>query len=720
MYKITLLERLFDFYLHKLILSFVALFSILASTTPLSKEVGHTLSGAHLDLNFAQFSPAFGAFEDDFLFADEDDAVETFQLTAGKSPSLFVKSISNSPTTQPSTSLDLHSDDPYLLAGFDGGANLRHIPAMKSEVGLPAQKSSGTVRLKKEVAQHHHQAEELRFGPLFAAVPAGASKKHVAQNNKTGTLNSGRAIDTARPSDATAPSSKEDPDASVEELAYDKPNKKQKIEKEPEKEQSFDTYNLTGSLSLKGGLAYFGTLEAVWVVGDEILSLGSINTPDATYQISVSELLGEVVVSLYDNNDQLIGEGLLELAELGNGTNQIQKDIDIHPINWDGAGQVVHVHSLGGHSFDQTSASTQPIAGAQIQLYSFNLASETSSTGHFQFSNWKKANSRTLAIASKTGYRDSIFMLDSRREARVPLFTEKYIDAFFNTLEDQGLYNRQDKGTIYGSLLGANQMGGYKVRLRRERAIYFNSLNMADLNLEQTSANGLFAFVGLQDGDYELTLEKDGEIVDHRVISVEQGKVSPLIIDLKQIYKHIEFFDPLNPNVKVSGVDISFFDGVFHQKLDKKQRLKAAINGGNEPNMIEYSVGADVGRIFVSRRRGLERLPLITGDKLQTLAEQKGLNISEGLVFGFIETNQHYSVDIAEGSPIKTIYFDENGQEVSPETSKLPPYGFIMGGFYQGLNTLLILNQKGEPLASDIVFSDHTSISIVNLSILSL
>lgn len=718
MYKISLLERLFDFYMHKLILSLVALVSILASTTPLSLEERQTLSGALLNLNFAQFSPAFAAFEDDFLFADQDDAPETFQLKAGQSPSFFVKNISTAPA-ETASSLSTHVEEPQLFASFDGSANLGDIPTVNKRAPLQDQGSKIVSRPKVNESPHQHKAEELRFGPLFVAGPASAPTKHVAQNNKPKPLNSGRAIDTARPTQSPWPEAGQD--ASVEELAFEKPNKGDMIDDKFEKKPSFESYNLTGSLSLKGGLAYFGTLEAVWVVGDEILALGSINTPDATYQISVSELLGEVVVSLYDNNDQLIGEGLLELSELGNGSDQIQKDIEIHPINWDGAGQVVHVHSLGGHSFDQAPASIAPIAGAQIQLYSFNMASETSSTGHFQFTNWKKSNSRTLAIASKFGYRDSIFILDSRREARVPLLTENYYKAFFDTLEDQGLYNREDQGTVYGSLLGADQLSGYKVHLRKEKPIYFGSLNMANLDLDQTTSNGLFAFVGLEDGDYELTLEKEGEIVDHRVLAVEQGKVSPVIIDLKKIYKHIQFFDPLNPSLTVSGVDISFFDGVFHQKLDKKQRLKTSLHGGNEPNMVEYSIGVDVGRAFISRQRGLERLPLIASEKLQKLAEQHGLSIVEGLAFGFIETDQHYTVDIAEGSPQKIIYFDENGDELNLDIKrKNPPYGFILGGFYQGMNTLLIMDQNGQPVASDLIFSDHTSISIVNVFLHSL
>ena len=709
MYKISLLERLFDFYMHKLMLSFVALFSILAATTPVSVEEKQTLSGTILDLNFEQFSPAFAAFEDDYLFSDEDAVEETYQLEAGQSHTLFVQNTSDDNPSQAIETLNTQVYEAPIFANFDGSVDLNDIPKIQGRPTLKPQNSVAKSLLKPAPSKHHHQAEELRYGPLFAAAP---SNKQIANNEKTKRLPHSGALNTASPSTATSQGAKAAQDTSVEEMALAKPGKKEDLNEKPEQVENFDSYNLTGSLSLKGGLAYFGTLEAVWVVGDEILALGSINTPDATYEIAVSELLGDVVVSLYDNNDQLIGEGILELAELANGTSEIHKNIEIHPINWDGAGQVVHVHSLGGHSFDNTSASIQPIVGAEIQLYSFNLASETSSTGQYQFTNCKKSNSRTLAIASKKGYRDSIFILDSRREAKVPLLTEKYLSAFFNTLEDQGLYNREDKGTIYGSLLGAEQLNGYKVQLRDEKAIYFNSLNMADLSLDQSAANGLFAFVGLEDGDYELTLEKDGEIVDHRVLAVEQGKISPVIIDLQKVYKHIEFFDPLNPNVTVGGVDISFFDGVFHQKLDKKQRLKATLNGGNEPNMIEYSVGVDVGRAFVSRQRGLERLPLLADDTLQKLASGHDLPISQGLIFGFIETSQPYQVDLAEGTPRTTLYFNEKGQIIDPNESIA--YGFIMGGFYQGINTLVVKSLSGETLVSDIVFSDHTSISIIN------
>jgi hypothetical protein len=698
-YKVSLIERSFDFIIHKLALSAIFIASFFSQFHTDGLKHSQHLSGPVYEISFAQFSPAFAAFEDDYLFTHEAKAAEEFLIVSGESPQLFHQLIKDESIELKETPQNLVKTQPALFSQFDGGTNISAIDwktvEKKKAIATTNRKITQTPPNKK--ANSHHEAGELKFGPLFASVPNQQNRPNteVAKSQSPGSFYG---------------SSKSKPQESLQndQVSFE--------EKAFEVAKKHTSYRLSGHISLQDGLAYFGTLEAAWVVGDEVIALGSVNIPDAFYEIEVGELIGDIIVSLYDNSDSLIGEGIIDLQALQGSTHLINHDVEVHPINWDDAGQILHVHSFGANSNgDGPKTQPIPISDVEVQLYSFNLASKTNGAGHFSFKNWKRLNSRTLAIASKPGYRDSIFILDSRSEATVPLLTNTYVDAFFDTLSDQGLHNRENYGTIYGVIQGESILDGYEVKLHNHNTIYFNSLNMADLGLSSTSQNGLFTFVGLDDGDYELSIIKHGEVIDHRVVAVEQGKISPLLVDLKRVYKHLEFFDPMDPEFATPSVDISFFDGVGSVQLDQAQRLQQSIPKGNDPNMVEYSVGKEVGRTFISRQRGLERLPVLASDQLHRLADDQGMHISSGLVFGFIRSQSNYTVTIVEGGPEKVVYFNDAGVEIDP--SEEIPYGFIMGGFFKGISTLSILDSKKNLLASDIIYSDHSSISVVNTTI---
>jgi hypothetical protein len=292
------------------------------------------------------------------------------------------------------------------------------------------------------------------------------------------------------------------------------------------------------------------------------------------------------------------------------------------------------------------------------------------------------------------------------------------MQAFFNYIQELGIYNVEDKGTIYGKIQGVSQKAGYNVRLDRAHPLYFMTAGFATLDLKATSENGLFAFVGLQDGDYELIVEKDGEILDQRLVVVEQGKVSPILVDLATVSKHLEFFDPMQPTAKISSVELSFFDGVSSSRLDRDHRLKQTLRRGQDLSLMEYKGKVEVSRTLLSRHKGLQKIPLINDQKLLKLAEKHDLSMNTGLIIGFIKSPEAYRVFLAEERPRKVLYFNNKGQVLSRDNQETA-HGFMIGGFREGLSSLVIESAKdGVILGTDLIYSNHESISMTHLDIL--
>lgn len=687
--KIIGMAALINMSLHKLLLialCFVISFCFLQPLTNKNKKI---ISGSVFEVEFSQFSPAFAAFEDGFLFKE---AKEVFELKAGDESKSYLPSPKR--VVRKSKTTDKNKGGRKLQAmGFDGT-----ILASKIEVSKPKQKklalqtkthNKQPVTKKKASIAHN---EELRFGALAQLVSQ-------TSQTKNGFAPGPRALKNPGVAHSSTPIVSEN-----SHLGHGKPNP------EPQPE----TITVSGGITLTEGLVFLGAMDISWVVGDYEQAIGSINAPDAEFEIKVQELVGDIVLSLYDNKDQVIGEGFIDLTRANIKNGQIKADIQVRPVDWGNAGQVIDGYSIGGEWIGVHAHKS--LAGVDIELYAFNEATQSNADGKFGFPNWKKTNSRSLAIASKKGYMDSIFMIDSQNLSDVVLFTEGHMEALFDFVEEQGVYEIKDKGTIYGSLRGQN-VKGYTAHLESIKPIYFSTISLAQKNLEATTESGLFVFVGLEDGDYELSIKLGDQIIDHKVVVVEQGKVSPVIVNLRQTHKHIHYFDPLNPDEDIQQVQVNFFDGVETIHLDKNNTQMTTLPGGNGPVLLDYAGESDVTRTFVSRNKGLQRVPLIQNEILLKLAQKNDLKISEGLIFGFVDAEEAYRVLLKESPTETVLYFNQKGEEINPENEIA--YGFIMGGFTQGLSSLLIESTTDQTtLATDFIYSDHQSISIINITLL--
>lgn len=671
----------------------------------ITKDKFDSISTEPFEISFQVFSPAFAAFEDEFLFEEQDGAIES-SLIAGHSSQLFDQLLND-------------SSQPAQLSSVQVTRNVHNFYSTPKGVStqVNVQKTSGQVLSKTndfDLSQFLNQfdgdqslneaskAAVVKKQILASALPKKVKSEELAFGSLAAMVTPDTKVLSstlmASPSSTTTPSQQ----AATESVKQNSASQK--------KLKPNETLSVSGQITLKDGLAFLGSMEVSWVVGDYELQVGSINTPDGTYEIEVSKLIGDVIISLYDSNDELMGEGLLDLTQVTPTDGQLEADIEIHPVDWNTAGKVIASSSMG-------LSNQQPLAGVDIALYAFNEATATNAGGEFGFYNWKKTNSRTLAIASKKGYADSIFMLDSKSEAQVLLFEQTYLEAFYSYLKELGIYDVADKGTVYGQIQGVSSAEGYVVRLDKAKTIYFLTSGFASTGLKSTSANGQFSFVGLQDGDYELVVEKDGEILDQRVVVVEQGKVSPITVDLKKVTKHIEFFDPMDPDRALSHVEVSFFDGATELALDRDQQIQKALNKGHDLAVMEFATNQEVNRTLLSRQKGLQKIPAINDNKLLLLIEAEGFSVRDGLIFGFIDAEVPYQVFLAEEEAAKIIYFNARGEIVNNKNTTA--HGFIIAGFSQGLSSLVIERVSDQVvLGTDLIYSDHNSLSITHLELL--
>ncbi len=693
MRNIGLFEYLINFMFQKLM--WIALIGGTLAINPgrISKDQKAVFTGDTYEIKLSEFSPAFAAFEDEFLFDDSPG----LPLQSGLSEQTFASFIR--PTTdkaEPKVTLvksrkTQAKKSQRFFGSFDGESSLQNTQATQKHRSTTI--SSKPLAAPKKELSTLNAVEELKFGSLVAMVNPNKPKKALAWPT----------LQNPPPFQRNANSKNNSHQNDINGMDDDKKSA-----------PTFETYKVTGGIQLKQGLAFVGSMELSWVVGDYELQRGSIDTRDATFAIEVSKLVGDIVVSLYNSDGYLIGEGFLDLTTARTEGNEIHQKINVHPIDWDTAGIVVDSGSLG-------TGGLRPVEGAEVALYAFNDATKTNKLGKFSFYNWKKTNSKTLAIASKDGFRDSLFVLDSNTTASVLLFSETYLEDYFAYLQNQGIYDTETRGTVYGKIQGLPDVSGYSVHLGKAKPVYFMTAGLASIEMTATSTNGQFSFVGLQDGDYDLSIEKNGEVIDQRVVVVEQGKLSPVIVDLGKVSKQIQFFDPMNPDRALSQLELSFFDGVVSKSVDTENSVKQAVNKGFDVSVMEFATDVEVNRTLLSRHKGLQKVPLINDKRLLDLATQAGFSISDGLVVGFVKSEVPYRVGLVEHPPQKVIYFDKMGQMIEEDTMNSVAYGYVLAGFPAGLSSLYVETLEDSTiLGTDLIYSNHESVSVSHLEVLSI
>ena len=117
---------------------------------------------------------------------------------------------------------------------------------------------------------------------------------------------------------------------------------------------------------------------------------------------------------------------------------------------------------------------------------------------------------------------------------------------------------------------------------------------------------------------------------------------------------------------------------------------------------------------FISHHRSLKEIPPFFYEKLHKLAEKQNMKLNQGLIFGFIDSPERYQVAILEKAAKEIIYFNEKAEVIDP--NKEIAFGFIISGFLKGLNSLIIQTDE-IILATDLIFSNHKTISVVKMEV---
>lgn len=463
---------------------------------------------------------------------------------------------------------------------------------------------------------------------------------------------------------------------------------------------------LTGQVVLREGLIYTGQehLEVFHEVEGEkqIVAETSIDTGDFNIRVNTSQD-GDLVAELRSSSGNLLGESRVPLLNL----NPDQPlTLNITPLLSRISGRIVSAYSYDKHYI--------PVQPDKISVYPIDVDLDINEGGHFKEEDILLPGSQYLLSAEAKGYWNSLVMTDSRSESLVHMFPNGMIESLYGLVNERP--EPESEGVIWGKVLArGKEIKGVKVDLAIDDVIgpiYFNGFYLPDRSLNETTENGLFAYLKVPPGMHALRTSHSGRNFLTDVVAVEPHSVTRSNVEIDLLKSgHVYVYDaltgqPVETDILYSGNDVTGFaeGGILNLRFNRSRKLLFLESQGSDEHYPS--------RVVVDRKDSLIRMPLARRDWIDSIKAQMKINYvpSSGYILGFLD-EQQYDVLLNHSSPhSQLVYFDKEGQPLQDgDTNK--KYGFLLFNVGHGLGGLTINTQSG--VLSKIFHSDSGHLSVV-------
>ncbi len=473
---------------------------------------------------------------------------------------------------------------------------------------------------------------------------------------------------------------------------------------------------IDGKIELANGLAITSPsdeLRVGWFVEGRKMRDGRVKFSEGLYEAKVDRLEGELIAELVDKRGYVLGEAIIDLEILAKQRDIKSLEIhDVHlqlvPYNFGLSGQTVTVY----HS--DKSRSHLPETEVHVLGHDYRQISDIKGK---LYDDAISNHSTALMSANHGQYRESLVLADMAREQVFRLFPEKFMEGFFDIIRlDKKL---RDKGVIWGTIRREDVAApGYRVRLAQDKAarsVYF-TYYIADLQRQETSTDGQFSFVGLEDGDYEVeVVDGADQLIDSKLLAVRGGAVTVAEFEIgtrKTLY--IKPFDPLTQTPKAVQFSAMGTEDVIAAQTE--QVLKLPVTPGTDPILI-YTKPADSdveSNTFASRTRKFQEIPVINGQWWSEIQNKYTISLESGVIIGFVDTGSPFQVYNEESDrSSKILYFNSQGTVVKEGER---PSGFIIYNIGVGLKNIIIESDSGL-LTTEAAYVDGRSLSLTYKSL---
>jgi hypothetical protein len=452
----------------------------------------------------------------------------------------------------------------------------------------------------------------------------------------------------------------------------------------------------SGKIRLAEGMAAGDrSLRVKHVVDGRTQELGDINMKKGTYSIPLSSTEGVIRAEMLDETGTPIAGG-----EVRYGTSDIlnQSEIVLSPENqlslvtipFNKVSQGTPEQGSAARPSHKNTLASTGIPSEHLAL-GLNLRDSSDPSGELTTSHISN-DSWALVRSRASGQYQTLTLVSPKSRNFIPMFPEKVIRAFagpHQSLED------------YAGMMWVRVT--YK-----DRELEDVELSIEGSDLKPVFGNGYYIFSDLNPGFYQLVARKQGRLLGHTNVVVDNGAVAVGEIQVPDQWAMVPLktFDafsgePVPARADLQSLETSVFsEGETLVQLPRLNRLSYAYLFARDGEYLNCET------LYNDQNSSLP-VPMVKEVWVESLRKLRKINTfaNTGVIIGFVGTGEYeiYLPQDENYAAENVVYFDSVGNLVA---SPVPGGGFIMFNVNAGVQAVTMVDKSTHLINTQLVPMD--------------
>lgn len=514
------------------------------------------------------------------------------------------------------------------------------------------------------------------------------------------------------------------------------------FEQEPALSPEKKWATLRGKFELRDGVGIVDHITNIRRVEEgQTRELGRIDFTAGTYSIDIESPNGYLIAQIKDQNGVVIGEDRKAIVNLQNKGSyfegpfiRVGRPASL-AVNTGSDNPTTPTPTSSGAS--STLASTK---GATTSPSSAPASATFSATGSGLmvasiYDSQKLLGSAQQEVMNVSKFSSTIARLDDPLHvytsittvrmtgdvSQTPQFTQKWLDGSLAYISDtQKTEFRSSKAPVLIGrvLIDGQPMAGAQVEIEGQmgfQPIYLDEFMIPSAQLKETSTNGYFMFVNMNEDIYEVVVSKLGKTIGSQIFVAEEARIAyQNILTLSSVQtKTIRSFDAFtSENIAVDVLTAGSDEIIQLPEAYGMIRTTVDNNISNYYVRSPNPIYADINYTTLGQKDYVH-IPMIQLSWLNQLAANKGISEqpNTGVIIGFTMNLNYTAYLAAEKYDANNIaYFDVYGR---PTPQPTEGGGFVLFNVPVGAREVVLQDMKTEQLHSQVfqVRSSQTYVS---------
>ncbi len=417
----------------------------------------------------------------------------------------------------------------------------------------------------------------------------------------------------------------------------------------------------------------------------QVREIGRVDLRAGLYSIDIESPQGTLVARILDRSGSVIGEDFQRLENLVSRGNYFEGPyIRVRNSGSMGANPQLPSAGSGVASLDNGRAGAKKASNQVLSQKKASGFVTTLFSGQNQleapnddFSNVSRYSSTVSAVFDeKQSYRKVLTIRQTGDASQTPVFSEKWVTGLLEYISDQQkiqFRSNQISIVIGRAMLDGKPVAGMQMQIENHPGvypIYLDQFMIPNMQQTETSENGYFLFVGLEDSIYTVSAFRQNQIMGHQMFIAQEGAIGFQNIIAKTVARSLvvrafDAFTSDSVDVDVTTPDleeiVSTVSGTANYRSHGDLGVTQFLVRTNDRSYAPV-------RYFQDARKEYVHLPQIREDWLKQIQSRRLINdkTNTSTFIGFVPEMDYQVYLVYEGyNRDQIVYFDPQGR-ISP------------------------------------------------------